>query len=305
MIGAALSLFLEATVRAATPLALAAVGETVAERAGIINLGIEGALISGAFGALVGANAFGTWGGIVVAIAAGAAMGAIFAVFVIGLRTDQIITGTAMSLLGLGLTGMLYRTEFGTAGAALTTPTLHIVPIWGLSALPIVGHAFFAQPITTYIVYAATAATWWWLFRTHSGLALRACGEQPSAARAAGIRIDRVQALAVIYAGGLAGIAGGVLVIAQAGTFVEGMSAGRGFVAIAIVVLGRWHPAGVVVAALLFGAASALQTLFQSLGTNLPYQLFLALPYVLTLLALAGFAGRSRAPAALGQSALE
>lgn len=305
MIGAALALFLEATVRAATPLALAAVGETVAERAGIINLGVEGALISGAFGALVGANAFGVTGGIVVAIAAGAAMGAVFAVFVIGLRTDQIITGTAMSLLALGLTGMLYRAQFGTGGAALTTPTLHTIPIWGLSSLPIVGRAFFAQPITTYIVYAVIVATWWWLFRTHSGLALRACGEQPRAARAAGIRIDRVQALAVIYAGGLAGIAGGVLVIAQAGTFVEGMSAGRGFVAIAIVVLGRWHPLGVAVAALLFGAASAMQTLFQSLGTNLPYQLFLALPYVLTLLALAGFAGRSRAPAALGQTTLE
>jgi simple sugar transport system permease protein len=305
VIVAALALFLEATVRAATPLALAALGETVAERAGIINLGVEGALISGAFGALVGANAFGVAGGIVVAIAAGATIGAVFALFVIGLRTDQIITGTAMSLLALGLTGTLYRAEFGTGGAALTTPTLHALPIWGLSSLPIVGRAFFAQPLTTYFVYAATAGTWWWLFRTHGGLSLRACGEQPRAARAAGIRIDRVQALAVIYAGGLAGIAGGVLVISQAGTFVEGMSAGRGFVSIAIVVLGRWHPAGVVFAALLFGAASALQTLFQSLGTNLPYQIFLALPYVLTLLALAGFAGRSRAPAALGQPTSE
>ena len=167
--------------------------------------------------------------------------------------------------------------------------------------MPIVGRALFAQPVTTYLLYVATGVTWWWLFHTHGGLALRACGEQPEAARAAGVRVNRVQALAVIYAGSLAGLAGGVLVLAQAGTFVEGMSAGRGFVAIAIVVLGRWHPAGVVVAALLFGSASALQTLFQALGTSLPYQLFLALPYVLTLLALAGFAGRSRAPAALGQ----
>jgi simple sugar transport system permease protein len=305
VIGTALALFLEATVRAATPLALAAVGETVAERAGVINLGIEGAFISGAFGALVGASAFGVAGGVVGAIAAGAVTGAIFAMFVIGLHTDQIITGTAMSLLALGLTGALYRAEYGTGGAALTTPTLHAVPIWGLSSLPIFGRALFAQPMTTYVVYAVTGATWWWLFRTHGGLALRACGEQPRAARAAGIRIDRVQTFAVIYAGALAGIAGGVLVIAQSGTFVEGMSAGRGFVSIAIVVLGRWHPAGVVFAALLFGAASALQTLFQSLGTTLPYQLFLALPYVLTLLALAGFAGRSRAPAALGKPTLE
>jgi simple sugar transport system permease protein len=138
------------------------------------------------------------------------------------------------------------------------------------------------------------------MFHTHAGLALRACGEAPAAARVAGIAVTRVQVLAVLFAGALAGLGGATLVLAQAGTFAEGMSAGRGFVAIAIVVLGRWHPVGAVVGALVFGAASALQTLFQALGSTLPYQLFLALPYLLTLAALAGVAGRSRPPAALG-----
>ena len=299
---ATLALFLDATVRAATPLALAALGETVAERAGVINLGIEGALIGGAFGALVGATSFGVAGGLIGAALVGALIGAVFAALVVGLRTDQIIAGTAVSMLALGLTGTLYRVLYGTSGAALTIPTLRALEIPGLAALPVVGRALFAQPLTTYLVFVAAPVTWWWMFRTHAGLALRACGEEPTAARAAGIRVGLVQVGALLFGGTLAGIGGGVLVLAQAGTFAEGMSAGRGFVAIAIVVLGRWHPLGAVVAALLFGAASALQTLFQAMGSPLPYQLFLALPYLLTLLALAGVAGRSRAPAALGRT---
>jgi simple sugar transport system permease protein len=140
------------------------------------------------------------------------------------------------------------------------------------------------------------------MYRTHAGLALRACGEEPEAARFAGIRVNVVRVSAILFAGALGGAGGGVLVLAQAGTFAEGMSAGRGFVAIAIVVLGRWHPLGVAAAAALFGAASAMQTLFQSLGSALPYQLFLALPYILAVLALAGVGNRSRAPAKLGVS---
>jgi simple sugar transport system permease protein len=228
-------------------------------------------------------------------------MGGVFAAFVVGLRTNQVITGTAISMLGLGLTGTLYRTMFGTEGAALSIPTLQPLPIPVLSSIPMIGRALFAQPVTTYLLGVLAVAATWWLYRTHAGLALRACGEEPVAARAAGISVGIVQAWALLTAGALAGLGGSVLVVAQTGTFVEGMSAGRGFVAIAIVVLGRWHPLGAAAAALVFGAASALQTLFQALGSTLPYQLFLALPYALTLLALAGVAGRSRAPAALAR----
>jgi simple sugar transport system permease protein len=296
----ALALFAEATVRTATPLALAALGEVVAERAGVINLGIEGALIGGAFAALVTAGTFGPMAGLVGGVLGGVLMAVVFAAVAIVGRADQIIAGTAISLLGLGLTGVLYRAWYGTSGAALTTPTLSAIEIPGLVAIPIIGRALFAQPLPTYVLVVVAALTWWWMFHTHAGLALRACGEAPAAARVAGIAVTRVQVLAVLFAGALAGLGGATLVLAQAGTFAEGMSAGRGFVAIAIVVLGRWHPVGAVVGALVFGAASALQTLFQALGSTLPYQLFLALPYLLTLAALAGVAGRSRPPAALG-----
>jgi simple sugar transport system permease protein len=166
----------------------------------------------------------------------------------------------------------------------------------------VIGPGFFNQPITTYAAIVMAPLLWWWMFRTQAGLGLRAVGESPDAARAAGIRPARVQLAALCFGGAMGGLAGGTLVLSQAGTFVENMSAGRGFIAIAIVVLGRWHPIGAALAALIFGAASALQFLLQSLGLALPYQLFLALPYVITLAALAGVAGRVRAPAALGRA---
>lgn len=293
--------FLEATVRTATPLALAALGETLVERAGIINIGLEGVIIAGAFGALVGASAAGVSAGFAAGATAGLAIALLFALFAVVLRADQIITGTAITLFALGMTGTLYRALYGAAGASLTTPTLPPVAIPGLSLLPGIGRGFFIQPPVTYAMYAMIALIWWWLYRTHAGLALRAVGENPAAATAAGISVTRVQAMAIAVGGVLGGLAGATLVLAQAGTFAEGMSAGRGFIAIAVVALGRWHPFGVAVAALLFGAASALQFLFQAAGWAVPYQIFLALPYVLTLIALAGAAGRSGAPAALGR----
>ncbi len=296
--------FLEATVRTATPLALAALGECVVERAGMINIGLEGVIIAGAFGALLGAGAAGATGGLIVAAAAGIAVAGLFALFTVALRADQIITGTAVTLLALGATGALYRTLYGAAGASLTIPTLGPLPVPGLADIPVVGRAFFAQSPTTYLAYVTLPLLWWWLYRTHSGLGLRAVGENPAAAAAAGVRPGRVQLLALLAGGTLGGLAGGTLVLAQVGTFAEGMSAGRGFIAIAIVALGRWHPVGAALAAFLFGAASALQFVFQAMGWALPYQLFLALPYVLTLLALAGAAGRSAAPAALGRTAM-
>lgn len=296
-----LGTFLEGTVRTATPLAFAAIGETVAERSGVINIGLEGAIIAGAFGGFVAAGSGSVWIGFLGAGLAGIAISMLFAFFAVRLRADQIITGTAISLLTLGLTATLYRQLYGAEGAALSIPTMGAMEIPVLSSIPVIGRAFFAQPPITYVLYLLVPAVWWWMYRTHAGLGLRAIGEDPRAARAAGIPAGRYQLFAVLFGGFLGGIAGGVLVIAQAGSFAEGMSAGRGFIAVAIVVLGRWHPLGVAVAALIFGAASALQYLFQAMGWALPYQAFLALPYVLTLLGLAGIAGRSVAPASLGR----
>jgi simple sugar transport system permease protein len=292
--------FLQASVRTATPLAFAAYGELVAERAGVINLGVEGAMIAGAFGALVGAGVAGVTGGFAVAVLAGTLTAALMVFVVLWLRADAVIAGTAITMLALGLTGTLYRALYGAQGAALSLPTLAPVALPGVVVLPLIGRALFEQPVVTYALYATATALGWWLSRTHGGLALRAVGERPEAAVAAGVSPTRVRTLALLFAGAMGGLAGGVLVLAQVGTFAEGMTAGRGFIAIAIVVLGRWSPLGVAGAALLFGAASQLQYVFQSLGWAVPYQLFLALPYLLTLLVLAGTQRRARAPAALG-----
>lgn len=296
--------FLEATVRTATPLALAALGESIVERAGLINIGLEGAIVAGAFGAFVGAQVAGggVGTGMLSGALAGIATGVIFATFAVWLRADQIITGTAVTLLALGLTGTLYRIMYGETTSLSSIPMMSPIALPGLAGIPFIGRALFAQPAITYLLYLVLPAAWWWSTRTHAGLALRAVGERPDAAAAAGIDTDAIRWSAVLIGGMLGGVGGATLVLAQAGTFVEGMSAGRGFIAIAIVALGRWQPLGVALAALLFGAASALQYLFQSMGWTLPYQLFLALPYALTLVALAGAAGRSRAPAALGRT---
>jgi general nucleoside transport system permease protein len=300
-VSATAAAFVDATVRTATPLALAAIGETLVERAGVINIGLEGVILSGAFGALLGATHFGVVGGFVAGIVSGVAVALLFALFVVQLRCDQIITGTAITLLAVGMTGTLYRAAYGTSGAALSIATLSPSPVPLLSKIPVLGTGFFEQPSVTYVLYVLVPAIWWWMYGTHAGLALRAVGESPVAAAAAGVRVNRVRAGAIAFGGALGGLAGATLVLAQAGTFAENMSAGRGFVAIAIVVLGRWHPLGVAFAALLFGASSALQFLLQAMGLALPYQLFLALPYALTLAALAGVAGRVRAPAALAR----
>lgn len=295
-----LVLFLEAAVRLGVPLALAAMGETITERSGVINIGLEGSIIAGALGGALGALAVGSGGwGIVAGAAAGLAVAAVFAAFAVGLGTDQIITGTAITLGGLGLTGAVYQARFGATGTALSLPTLAPLQLPGLANIPWVGSALFAQAPTAYFAYALAPLLWYFLFRTAWGLELRAVGEEPYAAQAAGVRVRWVRFWATLFGGAMAGVAGAHLALAYAGTFAENMSAGRGFIAIAVVVLGRWNPLLVLAAALLFGAASAFQFLLQALGLDLPYQLFLALPYLLTLAALAGWVGRSSAPAAL------
>jgi simple sugar transport system permease protein len=293
--------FLAAAVRVATPLLFAATGETVAERSGVINLGIEGTMLAGALAAAIGAQVGGPWAGMLFAALAGMTLAAIFALLAIGARADQIITGTAITLAAIGLTGTIYRQAYGAGGVGLTIPTFAPLSIPGLSRIPVLGPALFEQPAPTYLAVAALPLVWWVLFRTRLGLALRATGEAAAMARAAGVRTRLIRTGATIVGGAFAGLGGATLVLAQVGTFAERMTAGRGFLAIAIVVLGRWHPVGVALAALLFGLATALQFLLQALGVNAPYQLFLMLPYLLTLLALAGAVGRVRAPGDLGR----
>jgi general nucleoside transport system permease protein len=294
--------FLAAAVRVATPLLIAATGEMVTQRSGVLNLGLEGMMLAGALAAALGATASGPWTGVALAVLAGMTLAGVFALVTIGARADQVIAGTAITLAAVGLTGTIYRQAYGAAGAGLDLPTLAPIPIPVLSTVPVLGPALFSQPAPTYLGLLAVPAVWWLLFRTRIGLALRATGESATVARAAGVPTRLVRVVAILFGGGCAGLAGATLVLAQVGTFAERMTAGRGYVAIAIVVLGRWHPVGVAVAALAFGAAMALQFLFQTLGLETPYQLFLMLPYVLALLALAGVVGRVRAPGDLGKT---
>lgn len=297
--------FLASAVRVATPLLFAALGETMSERGGVINLGIEGAMLAGALAAALGGAAGGVWAGAAAAILAGVLVSLLFALVAVRAGADQIITGTALTLGAVGLTGAINRQAFGAAGVGLTLPTFPALPIPGLSRLPVVGQALFSQSLLTYLGFVMVPLSWWLLYRTRWGLELRAAGESAKNSRAAGVQVTRLRTMGVLIGGGMAGLGGASLVLAQVGTFAEKMTAGRGFIAIAIVVLGAWNPVRVLGAALFFGAAMALQFLFQSLGSGVPYQLFLVLPYLLTLATLAGAWGRTAAPADLGKGESE
>jgi len=293
--------FLAAAVRVATPLLLAALGEAVSERGGVINLGIEGAMLAGALGAALGATTAGPWMGVACAIGAGVLVSSVVALVSVRAGADQIITGTAVTLGTVGLTGAVYRQAYGTAGVGLSLPTFPVEPVPVLEEIPVIGPALFQQSVLTYLAFVAVPVLWWALFHTAWGLRLRAAGESAEHARAAGVAVRRVRSEGILIGGGFAGLAGATLVLAQVGTFAENMTAGRGFIAIAIVVLGGWRPGRILGAALFFGAAMALQFLLQSFALGVPYQVFLMVPYLLTLLVLAGAMGQGRPPADLGR----
>jgi simple sugar transport system permease protein len=300
MIGTTLVVgFAAASVRVGTPLGLAAIGESIAEKAGVINLGIEGAMLAGALGAALGASSHDATTGVIAAAMAGTLVAAMFAAVAVAARANQIIAGTAVTLGATGLTGVLAQRFF--AEPSLSMPTVRAVALPVLADIPVIGDVFFRQSVLTYAFYALIPLASWLLWRTRFGLQLRASGEAPAAAAAAGVRVGRLRTVAVLIGGLCAGLAGAALVLAQVGAFTERMTAGRGFIAIAIVALGRWNPWGVAAAAMLFGAATALQYTVQAAGSQVPYQLFIALPYLLALAALGVSIGRHRGPAALGQ----
>ena len=295
-------------IRLAVPLLLAALGETLAEKAGVINVGIEGMMLGGALAGFAAAfSGHSAWAGAGAALAAGMALAALFAWLTVGLGADQVVVGTAINILALGLTGVFFRALPTLAGAIapsfapLTLPFLH--PVQGVSSLPAqLLSALFEQNALGYLAWTLVPLVWLLLYRTRLGLRLRAVGEYPQAADGAGVRVGRVRVGAILAGGALAGLAGAYLSLGYTNGFVENMSAGRGFIALAVVILGRWNPFGAAAAALLFGLASALQFQFQATSTHFPYQFFLALPYLLTLLALLLRSRLQAAPAALGET---
>ncbi len=292
---------LEATLRIAAPILLAALGEIVAERAGVLNVGLEAMILAGAFGAFAGAMAFDSpIAGVAVGVAASVALAALFAVLVLRANLDQIVTGVGLNVLSLGVTGVLFRAlPVGGTAFVPTLPPLAVPGVDGVLAGVLRHNALGWSGV------ALTAITALFLSRTRAGLAVRAAGENPEAVEAAGIDVLRIRFLALLFAGGCAGAAGAYLSVGYSNTFVEGMSAGRGFVALAIVVFARWNPWAAAGGALLFGFAMSLQVRLQGrgvLGVEIPYQFFQALPYALTLVVLARSGrGLSGAPAALAQ----
>ncbi len=297
-----LEAFLTSTMTMATPILLAALGELMVEESGLINIGIEGAMLSGAFFALAAAYFGGsTVLGLAAGIGSGIAINAIFALMVVNLAVNQVVAGTALDILALGLTGVFYRKFFGVTGSSFMVKSMARLPLGPLANIPLLGRAFFDHNALVYFSFALVPVVAYMLRRTRYGLRLRAAGERPDAADALGLDVYRLRWQALIVSGALTGLAGAFLTLAYANTFVENISAGRGFVALSVVILGRWSSWGLAAASILFGAAMALQFAMQALGTAIPYQLFLALPYALTVIVLATVGGQVAAPSALGE----
>jgi general nucleoside transport system permease protein len=295
---------LAAGVRIAVPLLLLVLGEIYSERAGVVNIGLEGLLLAGAFSGFAGALVTGSvLAGFGVAILCAALLAALHAYAVVVRGLDQIVSGLALNVLSLGLTGVFFR-AFAAGRASLELAGLGPAPVPLLSEIPLAGPAFFRQSPVAYLAYALVPIAALVLYRTRAGLVVRAAGENPAAVDSLGYSVARVRFACLLASGALAGIAGAYLSTSYTNTFVEGMSDGRGFLALAIVVFARWDPWRALGGALLFGCAAALGIRLQGepvAGVELPYQLFQALPYLLTLAILAfSRAQHAAAPPALG-----
>ncbi|HYH90453.1 MAG TPA: ABC transporter permease [Solirubrobacteraceae bacterium] len=293
------SALLAAALRYATPLIFAALGGVTSERAGVVNIGLEGMMLTGAFFGAWGADLTSSWiGGIAIGLAAGAALGLVHAIFAVSLRADQIVSGTAINFLAIGITGFLFVKQYGTQGTPNDLPAIPNVHL-PIGWIPFVGEALEDLNLLIWVGLIAAAVLSLFLFRTRGGLRLRSVGENPLAADTAGISPIRVRYLAVIASGAFAALGGVFLSIGFVHSFNENMTVGKGFIGLAVVIVGKWKPGGAVAAALLFGFSSALA---QRLAVTSPSiaTLLQALPYVITLIAVAGVVGRSRPPAADG-----
>ncbi len=285
---------------ASTPLLIAATGELVTERSGVLNLGVEGMMIMGAACGFGGAWLSGSIiVGALCGIAAGTLMSLIFALMTLGLAVNQVATGLALTILGVGLSGLIGA---GFVGERITTAPHLYIP--GLTAIPLVGRVLFGEDAFVYLSIALIVAVWYFLYRSRGGLILRACGDNHVSAHALGYPVLNIRLYAVMFGGACAGLAGAYLPLAYTPFFIPGMTAGRGWIALALVVFSSWRPARLVVGAYLFGAVSILQLHAQGWGAGIPSQFMTALPYLATVIVLVlisrARSGGSTAPAALG-----
>jgi ABC-type uncharacterized transport system permease subunit len=294
------SALIAAMLRFATPLVFAAMGGILCERSGVINIGLEGMMLMGAFFGIYGADVFGSWFlGCLVGMAAGGVLAVVHAFFSIQLRADQVVSGFAVNFLALGITGYVFIAHYGTEGTPGNVPRVPEVTLPLIEDIDFVGEAIGQASLLTWVALLLVPLLALYLFRTANGLRLRSVGEKPRAADTVGVPVMRTRYLAVIASGLLAGLGGVYLSIALLGSFSENMTDGRGYIALAAVIFGGWRPAGALAAALLFGFSSAVAQRLPAFSESLAV-LFQALPYVLVLIVLAGLIGRSRPPASIG-----
>jgi simple sugar transport system permease protein len=284
----------------ATPLIFAALGGIISERSGVVNIGLEGMMLMGCYFGIFGADVCSSWVlGIVIGMAAGAVTGFVHAYFSLHLRANQVVSGTGINLLALGLTGFLFVSHYGDNGTPGTLPQVPNINLPGIDNTAFFGGAIGNTNVLTWAALLLVPIVWWYLFRTRSGLRLRAIGEQPRAASTVGLKVLATRYAAVTASGALAAVGGVYLSDGFDGSFNFDMTQGRGFIALAAVIFGKWNPFGALAAALLFGLSTGLAYRLETFSQTLSV-LFQALPYVLTLIAVAGLIGRSRPPAASG-----
>ncbi len=291
---------LTATLSLSTPLIFAADGGVISERSGVLNIGLEGMTLAGAFGYFLGGHlAHSAPAAVAAAMIVGALMAVVLTFLNVTLGVDQVIGGLAVNLMAAGGTAFLYRSAFGLTGS-LSVPGIANWHVPGLSRLPLIGPILFQQSPLTYAALVAVILTWLFFRHTRPGLWLRATGEHPEAVESAGLSVRGLRTLAVVASGLSCGL-GGAFLVSQVQNFTENMTAGVGFIALAAVIFGKWDPAGALWASLFFGLFQSLQTALQVTGVRLPYQFLLMVPYVVTIVVLAGFVGQARAPAADGK----
>jgi simple sugar transport system permease protein len=293
--------WLSASLRLAGPVLLAALGETFAEQSGVLNVGIEGTILLGALASFLASYYTGMiWVSLVIAVLAGIVVNLFLAWMYVTVRASQVVAGLVFNVLALGIASTVYRMALGNSAVPESIPMFQPLHIPFLSTFPGIGPVLFGQTILFYLTLVLAVVSHFVLFRTNFGLALRASGENPAAADSAGISVPRMRYAGTLISGAAAGMAGGYLVLAQVGLFRETIVSGQGFIALGIVIFGRWNPLKATVAAMVFGSCDALQLSLQIFGTRVPPQLLLALPYIVTIFAVSGlFGGKAVQPAAL------
>jgi len=293
---------LSTSLRLSVPLVFAALGGVLSERSGVFNIALEGKILAGAFGAAFGAFIMeDPYSGLVVGMLFGMLAGSILAVLGVTFGVNQIVTGIAINIFVLGITAFLSRIVFGAQANTLRLPGFKSFDFPGLSSIPVIGPVLFGQDLMVYLMFLCVGGVFLFLYWTPWGLAVRAVGENPAAVDSAGISVAKLRYGCVIAAGALAALGGCYLVLSQVFLFSEHMSAGKGFIALAAVILGRWNPVGALCACLLFGFFDALQLRLQFNYQDVPHQFFLMLPYLISILALVGLVGKPRPPSAVGR----